>query len=904
MKTQFIKQISAFKVHLKSINAMASVKGGWSLVRIVVLLLPTIGLRSTRAKVKSIVVFLRHTYRLFKYNGAKGACLMLKVYSVTLQQSIGGHVVKDLTELKFRISRTNRGLPRVIPLVMRKAIREGDPHVIRFWLSLFNLYRMIEFKGDMRLASLSKTIISPAKIVESKFQTLKYELLMFVPIFYKLLVSQTGISARSLRRELMQNHGEAVAFPLLKSSPFTKGTQDFEDLTKAQREEAMVINPVVSTHPLAIHEAANALENSPELYDSVHYFLGLLPDGSRIREAFRLCVRLPAKQGVQSATKPFLGKLSLKEEAAGKVRVFAMVDPWTQWLLKPLHDMIFDHILAGIPQDGTRDQLSPVKSLIVRKPKSLFSLDLSAATDRLPLWLQIAILAGISGEEYAQNWAHLLVKRDYVLSLKDKNNDRMVRYPLRYAVGQPMGALSSWAMLALTHHFIVQFAAYRVGYRAWFSEYGVLGDDIVLGRADVAKEYLTIMQVLGVGIGLHKSLISLSGTALEFAKKTFFKGVDVSPITLTELQASFNSPASAVTFIKKYNLTLASFIKAAGFGYRVLGGLHKPIGKLNSKVRLMILAMNIPTSIEEVTAFFEIGKPRSGRSQLDTQAVLNVLVDNELPRIKRALNKIRSSAHQLEGHELHARDIANELLGRVSPIIVLNADDKALFLDAAAEAKAILKQPKEEILFEGTDRQKSVLTSSWALEAVINNPYGSVISRQTRNGKVLGLLEAMDNVIEDLSVCESDVHVDGEFMGYNYSTTHAQYMKTLRRIAHAQFSKPCLECVKTLQYLVQGQAHHRILVAAQAISDSLVKLQLGKWDIPFPEMFMGLISISRDIGSLPISSVGYTRIIDAERNRFTDGTLIRLWKALAGVAQGTKREKLSQSVETEFKGWW
>ena len=26
---------------------------------------------------------------------------------------------------------------------------------------------------------------------------------------------------------------------------------------------------------------------------------------------------------------------------------------------------------------------------------------------------------------------------------------------VRYAVGQPMGALSSWAMLALTHHFIV-----------------------------------------------------------------------------------------------------------------------------------------------------------------------------------------------------------------------------------------------------------------------------------------------------------------------------------------------------------------------------------------------------------------------------------------------------------------
>nr|WAY16622.1 putative RNA-dependent RNA polymerase [Binucleate Rhizoctonia mitovirus 10] len=903
MKTIFIKQLSAFKVHLKSINAMASVKGGRSLVRIAVMLLPSIGLRSTRAKVRFIILFLRHTYRLFKYNGAKGACLMLKVYAVTLQQSIGGHRVKDLTELKFRVSRTNGGIPRVIPIELRKAIRAGDTGVIRFYLSLFNLYRMIEFKGDMRLASLSKTIISPAK-EGIEIVSLKFDLLRFVPQFYRWLVGQTGINSSSIRRELMSAHREAVAFPLLKSSPFTMGTQSFEDLTKAEREEQMVQKPVVSTHPLAIHEAANALESNLEIAPSVHYFLGLLPDGSPIRNAYRLCVRLPGKTGIQSVKSPFLGKLSLKEESAGKVRVFAMVDPWTQWLLKPLHDTIFDHILAGIPQDGTRDQLKPVLSLIGRKPDSLFSLDLSAATDRLPLWLQVAILGGLAGEIYAQNWADLLVKRDYVLSLKNNNTDRMVKYPLRYAVGQPMGALSSWAMLALTHHFIVQFAAYRAGFRSWFTEYGVLGDDIVLGNTKVAKEYLFIMRVLGVGIGLHKSLISTTGTALEFAKKTFFKGTDVSPITLTELQASFNSPASAVTFIKKYNLTLSAFVKAAGYGYRVLGGLHKPLGQLNSKVRLMILAMNVPTSPEEVTAFFELGKPKSGRALFDTQSVVNALVDRELPLIKRALNKIRTGAHQLEGHQLHAKDMAVTLLERVSPIITLNASDKELLMDALADAKVILKQPKEVTYLEGTPYQVTIQSSTAVLEQLITEPYSRVISRDTGKSVQLGLLEALDDVISDLEDSKADVYTDGEFMSMNYSTTHAQYMRTIRRMMHAQFSKPALECVKTLQYLVQGEAHHRILVASSAISESLVKLQLGKWEYSLSEMFMGMISISRDIGSLPLASVAYTRVIDTERARFTDGTLIRLWKALAGVAQGTKREKISEPVEKEFNGWW
>lgn len=79
-----------------------------------------------------------------------------------------------------------------------------------------------------------------------------------------------------------------------------------------------------------------------------------------------------------------------------------MVDPWTQWLLRPLHDTIFDCILPGILQDGTRDQLAPIHRLLKLQPKTLFSLDLSAATDRLPLWLQVAILGEMSGTEYAQ----------------------------------------------------------------------------------------------------------------------------------------------------------------------------------------------------------------------------------------------------------------------------------------------------------------------------------------------------------------------------------------------------------------------------------------------------------------------------------------------------------------------
>lgn len=95
----------------------------------------------------------------------------------------------------------------------------------------------------------------------------------------------------------------------------------------------------------------------------------------------------------------FLGKLGFKLEPAGKIRVFAMVDAWTQWLLYPLHQWIFS-ILRQIPDvDGTFDQLAPVARLQTYmrdnnliKGRTFSSIDLSAATDRLPLALQKSVL--------------------------------------------------------------------------------------------------------------------------------------------------------------------------------------------------------------------------------------------------------------------------------------------------------------------------------------------------------------------------------------------------------------------------------------------------------------------------------------------------------------------------------
>jgi len=94
-----------------------------------------------------------------------------------------------------------------------------------------------------------------------------------------------------------------------------------------------------------------------EVYPSFERLAMYLPPGSTFVKAWK-----EAKAGVRPVTLP-IGKLGLKLEAAGKVRVFAMVECWTQWLLSPLHDFVFKK-LEALPSDGTFDQFAPVQSLI------------------------------------------------------------------------------------------------------------------------------------------------------------------------------------------------------------------------------------------------------------------------------------------------------------------------------------------------------------------------------------------------------------------------------------------------------------------------------------------------------------------------------------------------------------
>jgi hypothetical protein len=127
----------------------------------------------------------------------------------------------------------------------------------------------------------------------------------------------------------------------------------------------------------------------------------------------------------------------------------------------------------------------------------------------------------------------------------------------------------------------------------------VLGDDIVLAQGRVAREYLILMESLGVKIGLAKSLVSRNGT-LEFAKRFITPTGDASPISLLELGASLSSLLVLPEFVRKYELTHATALMLLDYGFRVRGNIYRNFDRLSGRCSSVLLVLEkLKYSFEE-----------------------------------------------------------------------------------------------------------------------------------------------------------------------------------------------------------------------------------------------------------------------------------------------------------------
>jgi hypothetical protein len=132
-----------------------------------------------------------------------------------------------------------------------------------------------------------------------------------------------------------------------------------------------------------------------------------------------------------------LRKLSYFADKEGKTRVIGICDYWTHSCLRPLHKTL-NGFLRRIPSDCTFDQdrFSRLLPKIRLGNNRFHSIDLSSATDRMPISLQKRVISFLfASDEKADAWSRILV--DYPFSTPS------VPEGVVYGAGQPMGASSS-----------------------------------------------------------------------------------------------------------------------------------------------------------------------------------------------------------------------------------------------------------------------------------------------------------------------------------------------------------------------------------------------------------------------------------------------------------------------------
>jgi len=357
---------------------------------------------------------------LLKNSGATFGVSYLKESTRIVQKFIAGQPVVASEGVWVSLV---KGLPRFIPGPLRILLRKRDQVTIRAVLSVLTLYKLLKCKPNLKINSITDPFSGFSRTIN--------------PLKLKAVAEWFPKGSHCMSHTIVSvnagpNHKKAfLSLPA--------------DAYALARKPRVLLGLGVLSQYFDKSNIYQTLKNEITMVNSLYL------DSSKKKEFI-------------------LGKLSFLLEPAGKVRVVAILDGWTQMILSGLHETI-SSILKNIPQDGTFDQGKPI-DLLSKQESLVYSFDLSSATDRLPIDLQVQVIGlfaqlltgnNIPAKVWAEigsAWKTVLVERSYQCKSAIFSLDRSIRY----AVGQPMGCLSSFNMLALTHHFIVQVAAFNCGH--------------------------------------------------------------------------------------------------------------------------------------------------------------------------------------------------------------------------------------------------------------------------------------------------------------------------------------------------------------------------------------------------------------------------------------------------------
>lgn len=275
----------------------------------------------------------------------------------------------------------------------------------------------------------------------------------------------------------------------------------------------------------------------------------------------------------------WFGTISFIQEGGYKLRAIANPIRPLQCLLAPLGFGLYQ-ALRAIVNDFTHDHEAGIKYIQNHMlGQVVYSVDLSDATNNMPLEPQLALLKSLGAEQWEIDLFHHASRGLWSLP---KETGRKFG---RWTVGQPLGVFPSFASFALMHHLICELALDRVArkhhirwrflkrssrkrgkmnYLREFSTDGILnirqthfpwnlssdrpwaiiGDDLVIFDEEVYKEYMELVNSMDIPVSSEKTLIS--SCCAEFAKRIIFRDHVILPIKWSPV-----GDAAVFSYLKK-----------------------------------------------------------------------------------------------------------------------------------------------------------------------------------------------------------------------------------------------------------------------------------------------------------------------------------------------------------------
>lgn len=537
-------------------------------------------------------LFWRASTKLSSKSGYLFLALYYKQARVCLQRFTAGD--SKPSSMAPSVSCTRAGIPRIIPSFHRKKIKEGDLKIIRLYLSLFSLSNLIPLAKKIS-ADLLKSIEDPAPL--DAVQEVASEMR---PHLGKLLRRYIpGIDSIPLKQGL-----EFV--PTWKSTPSTAW---YNKLLRKSGDDKGISLRKYSYHTSIFHCFFSELAAFQMLMTFCHARGEQFSQGclwpSYTRYAFdrkgnkfiteqslewferRIGPLIPSPEML--GIPPNTGRLCQACTGNGKRRLFAIGNYINQRLLHPIHTWLMK-LLIKLPMDGTFNQVSPLLRLRDR-PGTFHSVDLKSATDRWPLLLLFEIVQALFDRSFASCVVNsTLAQNIFQVTFLKKAK---CKAGVSFIAGQPLGLYGSWPLFALSHHLVIWYCAEQEYPGKVFTDYAVLGDDVLIVDDRVAARYQSFLSRIGVSISPAKSIISERG-GCEFAKKFFLNRVrdNVSPLSMKKISVTKHPYGWYNFVVSEYGLglRLSTLLRIGGLGFKACSRpLSSP--KHGKRARRMIVML-------------------------------------------------------------------------------------------------------------------------------------------------------------------------------------------------------------------------------------------------------------------------------------------------------------------------